>query len=90
MHPRSSEVTDLYTLRAMLLARLGHREKALQDLDAIVREGDRRAILRLQVYLRNNGFPDVPIDGKRTNGFDDAIVACFLDKACGRGVASPI
>jgi hypothetical protein len=40
----------------------------------------------MQVYLRNNGFPDLTLDGKRSQSFDDALKACFVNEACGRGI----
>ena len=62
----------------------------MRDFDALVGSGGARAILRIQVYLRRSGFPDVPVDGKRSDAFDDAVKACFINEACGRGLAQGI
>lgn len=77
---------DLYLQRAILLVEIGRTDDAMRDLDSIGAIGGPRAVLRLQVYLRGHGFSDVPIDGKRSQILDDAIKACFVNKACGRGL----
>jgi hypothetical protein len=45
--------------------------------------------LQMQVYLRSHGFPDVKLDGARSDQLDDALQACFIDDACGRGISIP-
>jgi tetratricopeptide (TPR) repeat protein len=77
----------LYIQRAIALVRLGRQQEAMADIETVSKLGGQRSILRMQVYLRSNGFPDVKIDGKRSQLFDDAMKACFIDKACGRGIA---
>jgi tetratricopeptide (TPR) repeat protein len=84
--PSAAMFGDLYLQRAILLVAAGRTDEAMRDLDSIVAIGGQPAVLRMQVYLRRHGFPDVPIDGKRSDVFDDAIKACFVDKACGHGL----
>jgi tetratricopeptide (TPR) repeat protein len=84
--PAAAMFGDLYLQRAILLVTVGRPDDAMRDLDTIAAIGGPQALLRLQVYLRGHGFPDVAIDGKRSESFDDAIKACFVDKACGRGL----
>lgn len=76
----------LYIVRSALLSRLGRGNEALRGLkDAAVDE--RRMVLTLQLHLREQGFTDVPLDGKASEVFDEALVACFLNAACGRGLS---
>jgi hypothetical protein len=76
--------------RAMLLIQLGRGAEAEQELQAIMTEGGKQALLRMQLYLRRHGFQDVPLDGQRTARFNNALKACFLDQACGRGLSQAI
>jgi hypothetical protein len=58
-------------------------------LQTIVSLDGNRAVLQMQVYLRGHGFPDLSLDGKRSDQLDAALQACFIDHACGRGIAIP-
>jgi tetratricopeptide (TPR) repeat protein len=86
VHPSSPYYSRLRALRAMLLVQLGRGVDAEHDLDLILTRGGKQAVLRMQLHLRRNGFPDVPLDGQRTHEFDEALKACFLKQACGRGL----
>jgi tetratricopeptide (TPR) repeat protein len=88
--PSVAMFNGLYIQRAMALVRLGRHADAMQDVATVTRQGGQQAILRMQIYLRSNGFPDVPLNGKRSELFDDAMKACFIDQACGRGIAERI
>jgi hypothetical protein len=77
---------QLMVQRAILLAKLDRSAEAGRDLDVIVTSGGKRVVIRLQVFLRRNGFEDVPLDGKRTAAFDEALQACIVNQACGRGL----
>lgn len=81
------EFVDLYIQRALALVRTGKPAEAKRDLESIVRYGGARAVSRMQLYLRSHGFPDVKLDGVRSDQLDDAILACFVNDACGRGIA---
>ena len=72
--------------RALLLVQLHRKADANLDLDAILTVGGRRSLLRMQIYLRRNGFADLPLDGERTAAFDSALESCFINQACGRGL----
>jgi tetratricopeptide (TPR) repeat protein len=87
--PSGRDFVDLYVQRALAFTRTGKPAEAKRDLDAIVRFGGVRAVLQMQVYLRNHGFPDLKLDGARSDQLDDALRACFIDDACGRGISIP-
>jgi tetratricopeptide (TPR) repeat protein len=76
--------------RALLLAQLGRAKDADADIGTLLRAGGKQAVLRVQLYLRQHGFPDVRVDGERSSGFDDAFRACIVDQACGRGLTRHI
>lgn len=84
--PIFTQFSRLLLQRAILLVRLNRPAEANLDLDAIMTTGGKRALLRMQVYLRKNGFADLRIDGQRTAAFDSALEACFINQACGRGL----
>ena len=88
--PSGALFNGLFIQRAIALVRIGRPEQALQDIDVVVGIGGQRAVLRMQVYLRSHGFPDVALNGKRSDQFDDAMKSCFIDQACGRGIAEHI
>jgi hypothetical protein len=88
--PAQPAFGDLYLQRAILFAAIGRPDDAMRDLDSIVAVGGQRAILRMQVYLRAHGFAGLPIDGKRSNAFDDAMRACFVENVCWQGLGQQI
>jgi hypothetical protein len=69
--------------RARLYARQSRKDDAARDLGAVIEQGGPKAILRLQLFLRSNGFPNVEISGSRSTAFDTALASCFADKVCG-------
>jgi len=89
MLPAGRGFVDLYVQRAIALTRTGKSAEAKRDLEAIVRFGGARAVLQMQVYLRSHGFPDLKLDGARSDQLDDALQACFINDACGRGISIP-
>jgi tetratricopeptide (TPR) repeat protein len=87
--PGGGQFVELYVQRAIALVRTGKPAEAKRDLDSIVKLGGRRAVMQMQLYLRGHGFPDVKLDGARSDQLDDALQACFINDACGRGIAIP-
>jgi tetratricopeptide (TPR) repeat protein len=85
--PARPDLVNMYVQRALVLTRHGRPDDAKQDLETIVSLGGSRAILQMQVYLRGHGFPDLRLDGQRTDQLDTALRACFINNACGRGIA---
>jgi tetratricopeptide (TPR) repeat protein len=88
--PSQPSFGDLYLQRAVLFAAMGRPDDAMRDLDSIVSIGGLRAILRMEVYLRAHGFADIPVDGKRSEAFDDAMKACFVANVCWQGLGQQI
>jgi tetratricopeptide (TPR) repeat protein len=80
----------LLTQRANSLGHLRRFQEAATDTIAAAAVGGTSAVLRLQVFLRRNGFPDVPIDGKDSAALRQAIAACFGLNACFQGIMRAI
>jgi tetratricopeptide (TPR) repeat protein len=87
---RIPHYSKLMVQRAILLAQLNRTVDAGRDIDTVISSGGKRAVLRLQLFLRKNGFEDLPLDGKRTHAFDEALQACIINQACGRGLVRSI
>jgi Flp pilus assembly protein TadD len=85
--PAMGQLRQLFLQRAVVSARIGRPRDAMRDLETVINFGGRPALLALQVHLRRHGFRDLPLDGKRTPALDDAAQACFVNQACGRGLA---
>lgn len=81
---------EILLQRALLLAQLGKREDSNRDIEVLMLTGGKQAILRVQLYLRRNGFPDVRVDGERDVDFDNTLRNCVRDRACGRGITRHI
>lgn len=86
-HPNFGRLTFQ---RAMILASAGRRDEALKDVEYVLGAGGLRAILRLQIFLRHNGLPDVALDGQRSHQLQEAVLACFGQAACGRGLSQKL
>jgi Tfp pilus assembly protein PilF len=57
-------------------------DKAADDMMSAIKVGGTPAILRAEVMLRRNGFPNVPIDGQQSPALRNALSDCFARKAC--------
>lgn len=76
--------------RAHILAGEKQFAAAASDAAAAIKIGGKRTILRVQIFLRGNGFPDLPISGEDSPALHDAIGACFGLNACFQGVMKSI
>lgn len=72
--------------RAVVLADLRRHEEAADDMVRAVKLGGKRKILRLQVYLRQNGFDALPLDGVPSEALIEATRACFVELKCKQGI----
>lgn len=88
--PGHPDFDRLSLQRAMLLVQAGRSADAAKDIEYVVAKGGVSSILRLQIFLRQNGFPDIALDGNRSEKLDAAVAACFINQACGRGLAAAI
>ena len=56
-------------------------DAAVEAIDALG-AGGRRSLLRAQVYLRQNGFPETPLDGQPSDDLRKAMQACMGLNSC--------
>lgn len=75
---------------AMLRATLGNTAEAGDTFREIIHTGKLRSILRIQVFLRNQGFDEVAIDGKPGPALERALERCLSDKTCSVALGQPI
>jgi tetratricopeptide (TPR) repeat protein len=84
------ELIPLLFKRAILYQRTGKGPQAEEDLRRAMNGGDRRTVLRMQVYLRNQGYEEIKIDGVLDTSLMKVISACLAAAQCGEGLGSPI
>lgn len=70
--------------RALILVRFKRFEEAATDMTRAMYTGA-SSILRAQVFLRQHGFGDIPLDGRDSTAFRAALRACFGLNACFSG-----
>ncbi len=80
----------LIASHAMMLARSGSKVEAGSELRNILARGNLKPILKVQVFLRNQGYDDVAINGKYDELTSRALDACLLDDKCAPGVGQAI
>jgi Flp pilus assembly protein TadD len=92
--PRYALGGDMLAVPLMLRAEIlvDHRryEDAVTDILAAMEFGGTPAVLRAQVFLRRNGFSDLPLDGKGSDAVRDALRSCFGLNACFTGLIRAI
>ncbi|TMJ36510.1 MAG: tetratricopeptide repeat protein [Alphaproteobacteria bacterium] len=76
--------------RALLYQKGGKRQEAERDFSSALGNGDRRTILRMQVYLRNHGYNEVKINGLADPDLMKLISVCLATTECGAGLGRPI
>lgn len=74
--------------RAMVLTELKRTREATDDAIRATEIGGKRKILRLQVYLRRHGFPQLELDGVASPALTTAVEACFGRTECRDGLAA--
>jgi tetratricopeptide (TPR) repeat protein len=79
---------ELIAKRAMLLAKDGRN--AGDELRTVLARGSLKPTLKVQVFLRNQGYDEVTINGKYDDATKRALDACLLDKSCAPGVGQAI
>jgi tetratricopeptide (TPR) repeat protein len=77
-----AELAKMRFQRANILRRLKrHADAATDAMTAVSGEGV-PAVLRAQTFLRRNGFPEMPLDGKESDSLKAALRACFGINSC--------
>jgi tetratricopeptide (TPR) repeat protein len=84
------QLAKLYIQRAFILERMKRFRNAAADVAAAVRNGGVPTMLRVQIFLRRNGFPQIPLDGRDSQQLHDALEACFGLNACFQGAIKAI
>ena len=79
---------ELLAKRAMLLAKDGRN--AGDELRSVLARGSLKPTLKVQVFLRNQGYDEVTINGKYDDATKRALDACLLDKECAPGIGQAI
>jgi tetratricopeptide (TPR) repeat protein len=80
------QIGTLLRKRAMVLAHMARFDDAADDMIRSVSEGGKRSILRAQIFLRNNGFPEVELNGQASKSLHHALSACFSINGCFHGI----
>lgn len=68
--------------RAFVLVRLKRFEDAATDAVDALAAGGNRPVLRAQVFLRQNGFPEIALDGQPSDQLRKVMQACMGLNAC--------
>jgi tetratricopeptide (TPR) repeat protein len=74
--------TDLKAKQAMLLAKVGAKSEAGEELRSVLGRGSLKPILKVQVFLRNQGYSEVTINGRYDEPTKRALEECLQDKTC--------
>ena len=88
--PGYEQADEYRTRAAMLRATAGNGQEAKGAFRDLLRSGKLQTILRIQVFLRNNGFSEVTIDGKTSAELEMALERCLNDKDCSEALGQPI
>lgn len=68
--------------RAFLLVQEKRYADAASEMDKALSAGGKSAVLRLQIFLRRNGFAQTPLDGRDSSELRQSLAACFGLNAC--------
>jgi tetratricopeptide (TPR) repeat protein len=86
----SRDPDELKLKSAMARAKTSSGEEAVEDVWTVLERANLRQILQVQVFLRNNGFDDVNINGKRDEALKNALSKCALESKCKNGLKDTI
>ena len=81
---------EIRTRIAMLRAKAGDSKTAQANFHDLLRSGKLQSILRVQVFLRNNGFNDIEIDGKMSATLEKALDRCLSQPDCSVAIGQSI
>ena len=77
-----TELVKYRTQRAFVLVRLKHFADAAVEMTNALDAGGKHAVLRAQIFLRRNGFPQTPLDGRDSDSLRQSLQACFGLNSC--------
>lgn len=86
-------VTDIDALKnriSLLAVKAGHDASQTADIAARIEHGDLHQILVVQVFLKNNGFDRVDINGTYDDVTRGALKQCVADAKCAAGLGKQI
>jgi tetratricopeptide (TPR) repeat protein len=70
------------TQRAFVFVHLKRFADAAAEMAYALDAGGKPAVLRAQIFLRHNGFPQTPLDGRDSDGLRQSLQACFGLNSC--------
>ncbi len=70
------------TQRAFIFVHLNRFADAAAEMANALDAGGKPAVLRAQIFLRHNGFPQTLLDGRDSDGLREALQACFGLNSC--------
>jgi tetratricopeptide (TPR) repeat protein len=76
------EKNDAKFRLANVLRLAGNTKGSERAFEGLAMTKDRKPILRMQVFLNNQGFTNVPITGENDAATGDALKACLSTPAC--------
>jgi tetratricopeptide (TPR) repeat protein len=68
--------------RALLFVQLKRFAEAASEMASALNAGGKPAVLRAQIFLRRNGFPQTPLDGHDSDELRQSLQACFGLNSC--------
>jgi predicted Zn-dependent protease len=77
-----NQIAEFRMQRAFVLMRLKRFADAAAEAVNALGAGGNRSILRAQVFLRQNGFPETPLDGQASDALQGAMQACMGLNSC--------
>ena len=80
--PRVKDIGTMIVPFIFTLARAGESAEALQVSETLVRQGNRKAILKVQVRLKNTVAPYLAINGTYDEATRQAMKDCIKSKEC--------
>jgi Tfp pilus assembly protein PilF len=77
-----NELAKFRMQRALVSVRLKRFSDAAAEAIAALNVGGRRSLLKAQIFLRQNGFPEIPLDGQSSENLRTAMQACMGLNSC--------
>jgi tetratricopeptide (TPR) repeat protein len=85
-----AEIAGFLMRRTMAFAHLSRETQAKADVARFLTLADKPKLLRLQIFLRRQGFTDLQIDGRPSLDLQHAMEQCLAQAACSGAVGERI